>query len=204
MVFEFIWSLKHIRNTLVCNKDLFGLSWAAFVPVLPASTLCAVRSCELPTPSSLTCNFGLVPRFVEWNGRVIGADWGRHHPSNVERQLHKIGQAAGSPKGGGEGREKGRASAVRGICSATGSSKDMQQKAFHDGLRCIREGEGRKVRGAGCSRYPFGTDRFCCFVIFHVSQELASSEQNRTCPLKYVIAQREREEGERGRGGRGN
>lgn len=116
------------------------------MPALPASTLCAVRSCELPTPSSLTCNFGLVPRFVEWNGRGIGADWGRHHPSNVERQLHKIGQAAGSPKGGGEGREKGRASAVRGICSATGSSKDMQQKAFHDGLRWICGRQGR-VKG---------------------------------------------------------
>lgn len=44
--------------------------------------------------------------------------------------------------------------------------------------RCLR---------AVYSRYPFGTDRFCCFVIFHVSQELASSEQNRTWPMKYVI-----------------
>lgn len=66
-----------------------------------------------------------------------------------------------------------------------------------------RKREGKSVRGGlpVYSRYPFGTDRFCCFVIFYVSQELASIEQNRTCPLKYVIEYSGRErEGERKRG----
>lgn len=68
-----------------------------------------------------------------------------------------------------------------------------------EGSRKAEGSEGGAWRAAVYSRYPFGTDRFCCFVIFHVSQELASSEQNRTCPLKYVRAQSEREERERER-----
>lgn len=129
---------------------------------------------------------------------------GHNHPSNAERQLHKIGQAAGSPsqakgrrmrrvkeKGRREKRIERGASAMRGICSATVRRSTMDYAASVDRGGRERERDRKRVRGRGglpvYSRYPFGTDRFCCFVIFHVSQELASSEQNRTCPLKYVI-----------------
>lgn len=135
---------------------------------------------------------------------------GHNHPSNAERQLHKIGQAAGSPSQAkglrmGRVREKEEEYRERGVeCNARHMQRDRQRqghaarRSTMDYAASVDLGEGRrgdtkeKERGRGralpvYSRYPFGTDRFCCFVIFHVSQELASSEQNRTCPLKYVI-----------------